>query len=514
MNLKKPMGIGSSQAINNFIQDVKREEIERIHESALKFNKTYKEFDEYNTLEDLCIEMKLLEVIIQKYDIYRIEKEKYEEQLGTSDINILRMIINEQNEKYELNLPKRKLGILCKRYQNMLRSSIEDLNHEDMKYSDYMNYYKKKYEEAIYTETIKDLMYGLNPIYIQETTKRIIRDKWNVLYMMSKEQRESKTLERKPLTIYDISIQLGKLCKESGIIGDSKIINKCIDSLEKKVIEYNTFDGRKIKDTMIIIPYEVPEWLWEKVEYEDICEYDTTYEKQWLTLLIRNEDIINVTTGGICLETRWYKQYYYVKKPSNKKLLGEWKQRLKGNEQQDDLIKISICETQKKQINEIIKGDIKDIKSKVPVIFINDQIDNSENSNKKIHIINDKWYKKLEFINLKNSNGIGELNYIIEGKIIGCKDPINKKMIIIKDIQKIQWKIENYKEEEDTVIKYYNKIIIEIETKENKGIFTILFMYDEITQSWEIKEISKGLIELYIEGSPLNEYEYKNSIKN
>ena len=505
------MGLGSSKPADDFLSDINREEIEEIYKRIQRSVITvYKVWDPYNTLDNLCLEIKLLKTIFEKYNVFQMFMDLHLKDSGLDWKDILRMFINEQNDKYHLDLSVQYCTLIWGRFQRTLELAVEKYNNTKLYPKSSVDLFIKAYELVLSKETMEDLMFGINPKYRIDETKRIIRENWyNIWYEAESQKKfQSEGEWRK----FNLENYISKKCIEEGIKGDPKVLGRVGREIQYQNVSYTEYGmvddvwtSWKSRAIMAIVPREVPGWLRVEEPWEEEYDYDTSYQSHVLTLYIRDEEILNITVEKNCLEIR--DSYSFISKSNPQTLLNEWEKSFEQNPE-DDLKEITISAKRPKMIKMYVNETIK---TESQIIFVDTPLNSEKCLTKGIHLQNDNFYKKIELMNFgeelnhSTDNIRGEISEISESKLILSDGKYNTHLRTITNIKKVSWEITHDLGQYSVVEGI--KVIIHVETGDIKSkdyFIHCTFKYNEFKKCWEATSIystsEEPVLEFYVKG--------------
>ena len=506
------MGLGSSKPTDNFLSDINRAEIEEIHKRLnRRMMSIYKDYDPYNTLDDLCLEIKLLKNIFEKYNVFQMFMDLSLTKSGLDWKDILRMFINEQNDKYHLDLPVGYCALLWGRFQRTLIFAVKEYDDDKLYLKSSIDLFIKAYEYVLSKEEMEDLMFGIDPNYRIDVTKRIICKNWfNIWYETEKQKNFDSARDWRKFNLKNF---IHERCIDEGIKGDPGVLRRVESEISYKSViytEYGMVNGAwshwQSRATMSIVPREVPEWLKEEQPWEEEYDYDTSYQSHVLTLYIRDEEIFNITVEKNCLEIK--NSYSFITKSNPQIVLEEWERCLEQRPE-DDLKEITV-ENRRPKIIEMCVNEYSNIKSESRIIFVNTPLKSENCLNKGFHIVNDYLYKKIELINFDEefnhlTNDIrGEMDKISESELVLSDGIYNAHLHTVTNIKSVKWEIT--RELGFDIIKSI-KVLFYVETEDNKcySIYCI-FKYNDFKKCWEATSICNNseeqvrILDLYVKG--------------
>ncbi len=147
--------IPTNSPFDKFNLEIDFNQMKEFHNNIInKKDLIYNKNDPYNTFDHFWLEVNLLKIIVQKYDIGSIYTDIILEELGLDWKDILRIILNEQNEDLELELSIHYLSILWIRFQEMLLHALKSWITKDLHNKDSYEYYVISYIQVLEHEKI------------------------------------------------------------------------------------------------------------------------------------------------------------------------------------------------------------------------------------------------------------------------------------------------------------------------------------------------------------------------
>ena len=515
------MGGGESTAITNYITIKDRTKVTEINTELKKNNEIYKKFDPFNKDVDLCIGLQMLHNIIEKYQINQILSDRRRSALNISDKDIIRMMVNEQNDKYNLELQNRYLLLLLDRIYGIItfyyRIKVKEISEYNKKLEDSL---EQLYIERLEKEDLGDLMVGINPIYIKNKTKEIIRNHWREMYDDVAEQQSQyakgkflSTITREGMTQY-----LEGICMEEGIVPNKSIINTCFGYI---LIRPQILDARErgYKTFFTIeMPYEIPEFLMIEEKYEQLYSYNREYQMNWLYPYLRDQYLPKLEVDEPMLENCWERSYTYVGRHSKKTILNVWREAIKSDKitphvENEGVQEIKMGSVKPRTITEIVNMKEKKIQDEPEIYFSNIELNNDIMALSEIHIFNNKYYKSFRLTNFKRQwkslvegDKENEFRYVVESKMYLSMTRECMEQVKITDCYCMKWRVSDRSKDTITI-----DFMVQTHTKgyETVHIFVEL-KKDEIEKVWKVNGI-EGYVSIKLHTLQLNEFQIKGT---